>query len=97
MIASMSAGFSDGERIGTTIRRLFERGSSQSFDEESRHKLKPKHIDRQRERDKADLREAFRRGDIELFRKACDAVGAVEGTKQRKEAEALFKKQHGFS
>lgn len=67
-----------------------------SFDEESKHKLKPKHVDRQRERNQQDLLDAFRSGDRELFARVCDLLGAVEGTKERKELEALFRKKHGY-
>jgi len=67
-----------------------------SFDEESKHKLKPKHIDRQRERDQKALLEAFRSGDRELYAKVCDALGAVKGTAKREELEALFRKKHGY-
>lgn len=67
-----------------------------SFDEESKHKLKPSHIERQRERDQQDLLEAFRSGDRELFAKVCDALGAVKGTEKRDELEALFRKKHGY-
>jgi hypothetical protein len=67
-----------------------------SFDEESKHKLKPKHIDRQRERDEQNLLEAFRKGDRDLFAKVCDALGATKGTPKRDELDAMFRKKHGF-
>lgn len=67
-----------------------------SFEEESKHKLKPKHLDRRRERDQEDLLEAFRSGDRDLFAKVCDALGAEEGTEKRQELNALFRRKHGY-
>lgn len=67
-----------------------------SFDEESRHKLKTKHIDRQRERDQENLLEAYRKGDRDLFAQVCDALGATKGTEKREQLEAMFRKKHGF-
>lgn len=67
-----------------------------SFDEESKHKLKPKHLERQRERDQQNLLEAYRNGDRDLFAQVCDALGATKGTERREELDAMFRKKHGF-
>jgi hypothetical protein len=67
-----------------------------SFAEESKHKLRHRHIDRKRERDQQNLLEAFRSGDRQWFAEACDIVGAVTGSEKREKLEALFRKKHGY-
>jgi hypothetical protein len=67
-----------------------------SFVEESKHKLKGKHIDRDKVRERKLLLEALRIGDRVLFAETCDALQATTGTAERKQLDALFRKKHGY-
>ncbi len=67
-----------------------------SFVEESKHKLKGEHIDRDKVRERKLLLEALQIGDRVLFAQTCDALKATNGTAERKQLDDLFKKMHGY-